>query len=74
MNDKPNIIYWGKRNVFLTEVGQHMEIYKGKYLLYPYDSNGSATFDAEGFDSVKAVRSALKEYQRFYPTAEIIRM
>jgi hypothetical protein len=63
-------VYVGHRDAMLAEIGEHLDIYKGKYLVYPV--NDTDQFDAEGVSSKRAVRDLLKDYRFHYPTIEVV--
>lgn len=68
---KPTVLYVGRREALLAEIGDHLAIYQGKYLVYPYDGEGNGNFDAEGATSKKQVNDLIRSYREFYPNIQI---
>lgn len=64
----PTIIYVGKRENCITEVGGLTHIYEGKYLICP---QGPANYDCDGAANITEVRALVEEYRSHYPTIEV---
>lgn len=67
-------IYVGRRETFLAEIGQHMEIYEGKWLVYPYCSNGDATYDAQAVGTKREAMKVVRDLLEHYPAAEVFKI
>lgn len=69
MNVAPEILYCGRREDVIREVGGLTHIYPGKYLIQP---DGNAAYDAEGADSAKDMKATIAEFKRWYPGIRVV--
>ena len=69
MQNAPETLYCGKREVVIAEYGGMTHIYPGKYLLQP---DGNADFDAEGAESVKDMKALIAEFRRQFPGIRVV--
>ena len=69
MQNAPETLYCGKREVVIAEYGGMAHIYPGKYLLQP---DGNVDFDAEGAESVKDMKALIAEFRRLFPGIRVV--
>lgn len=71
MTEAPTILYVGSRKNMLAEF-EGLDIYAGKYLVWPYDGEGSSNWDAIGTDTKADMKIVTRELTEAYPAATIV--
>jgi hypothetical protein len=68
MQSDPTILYVGKRETIIAELGGLTHIYKGAFLIQP---DGPASYDAEGADTLADTQALVVELTLAYPNIEV---
>lgn len=68
-------LYAGHRENVLAEIGEHLSIYPGKYLVALVgEPDFDAEFDAEGVNNKRELELLIAEYRRAYPNIQVVRL
>lgn len=65
---QPTHLYVGRRENILAEVGEHNDIYEGKFLACPV---GEPQFDCDSAANITELRAIVEEYRSHYPTISV---
>jgi hypothetical protein len=71
MDPTPETIYYGARATMLNELGDHLDVYPGAYLICP---DGAAAWDAESADTVDEMKECVSYFRTLWPNARFVRL